>query len=141
MNIIRKANRGQGLLELALVLPFLLVIVFGVFDLGRIFFTTITLVSASREGARFLSVYPEDVSNTYQPYWDTKRVAYNEARNSGIDLELNEINPMCEHTEDPDVCDSGKPATVTVTTDFDLVLGWLLPSPITITRSAQMIVP
>jgi hypothetical protein len=140
-NIIRKKNRGQGLIELALVLPFLLVVIFGVFDLGRVFFTTITLVSSAREGARYLSVYPDDVGHSYQAYWGTKLATYNEARNSGIELPMDQINPFCEHTEDPELCDSGKPAVVTVTTDFDLILGWLLPSPFSITRTAQMIVP
>ena len=140
-NIIRKTNRGQGLLELALVLPFLLVIVFGVLDLGRVFFTTINLLSAAREGVRHLTAYPEDVNHDYKPYWETKQVTYNEARNSSLNLEMEKIIPFCEHIEDPDTCDSGKPAQVTVTSNFDLVLGWLLPSPITITRTAYMVIP
>ena len=37
--------------------------------------------------------------------------------------------------------DGGEAAVVTVTQEFDLILGWLLPSPITITRTAQMVVP
>jgi hypothetical protein len=141
-NIIRKNNRGQGLVELALVLPFLLVIVFGVFDLGRVFFTTITLVSSAREGVRYLTVFPDDVDHPIGPYFGTKQASYLEARNSGIDLDCDsQIDVVCDTVDDPDLCDSGKPAVVTVTTDFDLVLGWLLPSPITISRTAQMIVP
>ena len=136
-NIKRKNNRGQGLVELALVLPFLLVIVFGVLDLGRVFFTTITLVSAAREGARFLTVNPDDVPDFNR----TRVITEDEARNSGIDL--NDVDISCTNGEDDDNanCDGGWPAVVTVTTDFDLVLGWLLPSPITISRTAQMVVP
>jgi Flp pilus assembly protein TadG len=138
-NITRKNNHGQGLLELALVLPFLMVIVFGVFDLGRVFFTTITLVSAAREGARHLTVYPDDVSNDFN---DTYLVTQQEARNSGIDLTEEQVTITCTNSDDDsDHCDGGYAAMVTVTQDFDLILGWLLPSPITITRTAQMVVP
>jgi len=134
----KQSNRGQGFLEMALVLPFLLVVVFGVFDLGRIYFTSIMLTSAAREGARYLSVYPDDVADDFS---ETKQVAYWEARNSGIFLEEDQILPSCLHTLDPDVCDSGTTAEVSVSTNFDLVLGWLLPPSITITRTAQMVVP
>jgi Flp pilus assembly protein TadG len=138
-NITQKVNHGQGLLELALVLPFLLVIVFGVFDLGRVFFTTITLVSAAREGARHLTVYPDDVSNDFD---STYLVTKQEARNSGIDLTEEQVIITCTNLdEDYDHCDGGNPAVVTVSDDFDLILGWMLPSPITITRTAQMVVP
>ncbi len=140
-NIIRKNNRGQGLLEFALVLPFLLVIVFGVFDLGRVFFTTITLVSASREGVRHLTVHPDDVSNDPQ-FIGTYLVTKEEARNSGINLSTDQVVITCTNVDDnSDNCDGGEAAVVTVTQDFDLILGWLLPSPITITRTAQMVVP
>lgn len=140
-SIIRKNKRGQGLVEFALVLPFLLVIVFGVFDLGRVFFTTITLVSAAREGARYLTVYPDDVSNSPQ-FISTRQITLQEARNSGIQLAEDQVIINCSNEdEDSDNCDGGKSAIVTVTHDFDLVLGWLLPSPITISRTAEMIVP
>ena len=138
-NIKRKNNGGQGLVELALVLPFLLVIVFGVFDLGRVFFSTIILVSAAREGARFLTVNPDDVPDFNR----TQVVTEGEARNSGI--ELDEVDISCTNggvgDDDASKCDRGEAAVVTVTHDFELVLGWLLPSPITISRTAQMVVP
>ena len=67
---MKKRNRGQGLLEFAVILPLLVVVVFGVFDLGRLYFSTITLTSAAREGVRYLSVYPDDISST-KPYSNT----------------------------------------------------------------------
>jgi hypothetical protein len=139
LNNMKISNRGQGLLEFALVLPFLLVVLFGVFDLGRLYFSSITITSAAREGARYLSVYPEDVSNSYD---DTELVAIQEAENSGILLDDDDVVVFCLN-EDSDYshCDSGYPAIVTITHDFDLILGWLLSSPIPITRSAQMVVP
>ena len=100
------------------------------------------MVSAAREGARYLSVYPEDVSNDTAPFFSTKQIAIQEAGDSGIHLPIADVDVSCTNSDgDADYCDSGAPATVTVTHDFDLVLGWFLPSPIQIERSAHMVVP
>ena len=49
--------RGQNILEFALVLPFLAIVVFGALDLGRVFFATIGLTNAAREGVRYLTMH------------------------------------------------------------------------------------
>lgn len=49
----RKKQKGQGLVEFALVLPFLLVLVVGIVEMGVILNRQITVVNAAREGARF----------------------------------------------------------------------------------------
>ena len=48
-----KGERGQGLVEMALILPFLLVLVVGVVELGVALNRQLTVVNAAREGARF----------------------------------------------------------------------------------------
>lgn len=48
----RRTDRGSAAVELALVLPLLLLLVFGVIDFGRMLNTQITLTEAAREGAR-----------------------------------------------------------------------------------------
>jgi Flp pilus assembly protein TadG len=45
-------ERGQGLVEFALVLPLLALLVFGLFDAGRLVIDYTTLTNASRVGAR-----------------------------------------------------------------------------------------
>ena len=137
----RKREGGQNLLEFALVLPMLLIVAFGVLDLGRIFFATIGLTNAAREGVRYLTIHPDDVSNDYAAYWGSKSAAIDEANYSGISVSDGQVTVTCSNADSDDYCDSGTPATVTVTYDFDLVLGWVLPTPITITRSAVMVVP
>ena len=133
---------GQSLLELALVLPFLLFVIFGVLDLGRVFFSTITIVSAAREGARYLTVYSEDVTNESGEFAGTIQTALREALDSGLVLSPGDVTASCRNSdEDPDTCDGGYPAVVTVSHDFNLILGWVLPSPITVERTAQMVVP
>jgi Flp pilus assembly protein TadG len=47
-----QSERGGALVEFALVLPILLVLVFGIVDFGRAFQASITLTNATREGAR-----------------------------------------------------------------------------------------
>ena len=54
-------EKGQAAAELALVLPVLLLILFGCIDLGRVFASWMTLTNAAREGARFGSMHPLDV--------------------------------------------------------------------------------
>jgi len=51
--------RGQALIEFALVLPLLLVVLFGVTEFGRAIMTTNVLNTAAREGARLAAVRPE----------------------------------------------------------------------------------
>jgi Flp pilus assembly protein TadG len=47
------SERGQSLMELALSMTFILILLAGVVDLGRAFFTYITLRDAAQEGAAF----------------------------------------------------------------------------------------
>ena len=51
-------ERGQGLVELALFLPVLLVLVMGVIDFGRVYFAYVTITNAAREGAFYVSLNP-----------------------------------------------------------------------------------
>ena len=49
----RRTNQeGQGLVELAMVLPVFMLAVFGLFDVGRLVYVNSTLSQAAREGAR-----------------------------------------------------------------------------------------
>ena len=48
----REAERGQALVEFALILPVLLLILMGIFDFGRAVWAYNTLSNAARDGAR-----------------------------------------------------------------------------------------
>lgn len=50
------SDRGAAAVEFALLLPLLLLIVFGLLDFGRAINTQITLTQAAREGARALAL-------------------------------------------------------------------------------------
>ena len=55
----KKNERGQAIVEFALVLPLLLILLFGVIDFGRALQTYITINNASREGARLGAINPD----------------------------------------------------------------------------------
>ncbi len=55
MSKIRLKNKqaAQGMVEFALVLPILLLVILGIFAFGHVFFAYSSVVSASREAARW----------------------------------------------------------------------------------------
>ena len=61
MKIITKCMhnvKGSSIIEFALVLPILLLVLFGITEFGRMIMTTNVLNTASREGARLAAVSP-----------------------------------------------------------------------------------
>jgi Flp pilus assembly protein TadG len=52
----RRAGRGQTLVEFAMVLPIVLAIMLGLFDLGRAVYSSNTLAQAARTGSRMAMV-------------------------------------------------------------------------------------
>jgi Flp pilus assembly protein TadG len=57
-----REERGTQLVELALVLPLLLLLFAATAEFGRYFYTYTTLAKATRAGARYLASYPVDKS-------------------------------------------------------------------------------
>ena len=53
-------ERGQGLIEFALVALFLLLTMFAIIDFARVFFGYATMSNGVREGARYAVVHPND---------------------------------------------------------------------------------
>ncbi len=52
-DINRNSKRGQGMVEFALVLPILIVIVLGIIEAARLIFMYGSVITASREAARY----------------------------------------------------------------------------------------
>jgi Flp pilus assembly protein TadG len=130
-----RISRGQSLLEFALVLPILILLIFGVLDLGRIFYTTIALRGSVREGARYFSSHPREYTNTLD-------IVQNNAGGYGVNLESIEIlcgGDFCLANE-CNVCDVRDTLTVRAKTEFDLITGLFFPSPIEIEQSTQMMI-
>ncbi len=55
-------NKGQSLVEFALILPLFMLIVLGIFDFGRAIYGYSALHNAAREGARYGAVHPCDTT-------------------------------------------------------------------------------
>ena len=58
-----RSERGQSLVEFALVLPIFLVLVLGIIDFGLGLKSWITITNAAREGARYAAVTCGEVSD------------------------------------------------------------------------------
>jgi Flp pilus assembly protein TadG len=57
-------DNGATAVEFAIILPLLLVLIFGLIDFGRMGFVQISVTAASREGARYSSLSSSGVSST-----------------------------------------------------------------------------
>jgi Flp pilus assembly protein TadG len=88
-----KNERGQTMTELALVLPILLVLLFGIIQFGVIFNNYVTLTDAVRSGAR-KAVVSRTASNPAQ-------VCDNQVRAASPNLNQSNLTVSCTSTWQP----------------------------------------
>lgn len=140
--IVLPQHHGQSLVEFALILPLFVLIVIGVFDLGRAFFASITITNAAREGARYGTLHatdPQGICNA----------TLSEAVSSEIALPYNDVmitcsaQSTCLSSGTPSAgCGRNQPLRVTVNFLYaDMVLGFFFPSGISMSRHVEMLVP
>jgi PKD repeat protein len=114
--------RGQSLVELALVLPVLLVLLAAALDLGRVFYATISLNNAAREGAMAAAADPTSYL-AGQPCDTTTNVVVCrvqlEAKGSAVAIQPADISLACSISGCPAQADST--VTVGVAGQFDLL--------------------
>jgi len=99
-------DRGQSLLEFALLLPVLLLILAGVLDLGRLFFSHVAVTDAAAEGVAYAAIHPNDSAGIIE-----------RARTSSgglIEIEEDMVEIDCPNVS------PGEPITVTVRYTFTL---------------------
>jgi len=109
---LRRQFSGQDMVEFALVVPFILILIMGIFDLGRITFLYSTITNISREGARYGVVNQCDTAGV-------KAAAMGKA--IGIDLDPDEDFTI---TWNPPDCSYPNPpgsGTVIVSVDFKFI--------------------
>jgi Flp pilus assembly protein TadG len=103
-------EKGQSLVELAMSLMFLLILVAGVVDLGRAFFTYIALRDAAQEGAAYASVgrtdkgsfdhnYCEDIETRAKATSNTQIVDL-----SGTTVTVRFNDKLCSSASKADAC-------------------------------------
>lgn len=95
------SSRGQSLVEMALLLPILLVLVIGAIEFGRLFYTKIVITNAAREGAYYLSTHINDYNGVTAP--NTLLAAQNDAKNSGISSITIAVTPKNPPDEVPSI--------------------------------------
>ena len=127
----RRRERGQSLVEAAVILPILLLLVAAVVDFGRAFDAYIVLTNAVREGARFGTL-----RQPQPPVSDIQDIVVVDVLGSGTN-----ITQMEGFTADDnvDVLTSSTAVTVTASYEFDLWFGGIIGIPrVTLTKRAVM---
>ena len=107
-----RGNRGQSVVEFALVLPLLLLILFGITEFGRAWMTVNILTSGAREGARLAVVTAPDVPAVVTKVNEVCAAAG--------------VTPTSVTVTGPDPADPDRRVTVTVQTDFQVLAGNIL---------------
>ena len=115
-----RGERGAAMVEMAIVLPVLLLLVFGIIDFGRLYNTQVTLTHAAREGIRDYAIFQDPVQ--------AENVA-------GQAVTSFDPAPMVITTS---ACDPGEPATMTIAYPFDSSIPFLGEGIITIGAEGVM---
>ncbi len=63
-----KSQRGASMVEFALILPLLLLLVFGIIEFGLLLYNKAIVTNASREGARAGIVFNANSDGDYSPF-------------------------------------------------------------------------
>ena len=102
--------KGQDLVEYALLLPFMLMLVMGIFDLGRVTFLYSTITNISREGARYGVVHQCETAEVIAA-----------AKDKSIGINPNDLDfTISWNPADCSYPDPGS-GTVTVSVSFDFL--------------------
>jgi Flp pilus assembly protein TadG len=115
-----KEDLGANAVEFALILPLLLLLIFGLIDFSRMGFVQLSVTSASREGARLSSLYSSGIADTTQIITFVRQTAPQSASISQLTqaANLNVLVTPCSSVLE------GENTTVQVSTSF----AWLLPT-------------
>jgi hypothetical protein len=148
-----RRSRGQSLVEFSLVIPIIILLIVGFFEIGRAVFAYNTLANAARQGARVAMVnqladitecnemWPID--DPYEPHWSIRGCAILAAKTLGI----NTANVSVSFAAPPDTSLTCSPtlhvgciASVTVTYNYSVSTPFVnkLIGPITMSQTSQM---
>lgn len=140
-----KTERGAQLLELAILTPFLVLVLLGSTDFARVAYHAITLANAARAGAQFATFSPAAALNTA----GIKAAAELEAENIGAITVASNLYCRCPTGTTVVSCTVGTCTginavkelyiDVTASRTFTTLVTWPgVPSPIALSRTATM---
>ena len=114
-----RRKKGQSLVEFTLMLSILLIILMGILDLGRAYFTFLALQDLAGEGAVYASVYPHNVNSTNKANPDNIEYRIRNAAPAGTLLDPASLTINVTY---PDAnIGAGDRVRVDVTTDYRLL--------------------
>jgi len=101
-------SRGQGMLEFAMVLPILLLVIFGLLEVGRAVFLYSTVTNASREAVRYATAYGVNESNIL--HVQNCAEIRNTVREVAFLMQLEDADIVIEYDTGPDPITRNVPA-------------------------------
>ncbi len=127
-----RKDRGQGLVEFALLLPILLLLIVGAVDMGRMYFSYMTIKNASREAAYLGTTWPP-VDAASQNMIKARAIQEVTGTLATSDPPL-KITPSC-----PEGCTATKTVRVDISYDFQMVTTFIFGSgPIKMSAYTEM---
>ena len=105
-----KVERGQSLVEFALGITFILILMSGTVDLGRAYFSLLSLRDAAQEGALYGSLAPPDTAGIRARVRETSAWPVDFSGLTDDQIKVNITGPACAGSE------------IKVTLEMDFVL-------------------
>ena len=142
---LHQDQQGQSTIEFALILPLMVLIVVGIFEIGRAFFAYIAITNAAREGVRIYTFTPDTTSFSEINQTVTSEVGtatlVDPTKIDSIDIFCGYSDTSVLNDANLDACPHMEPITVTVTYSHELILGVFFSEPLMLVRSAEMMKP
>lgn len=127
LNKLLKNEKGQAVVELALLLPILILIICGIVELGWLFTNQLMLNNVSREGARYGVVYSLDTNQLNNIKTKVQSLLPNYAKTS-VNINVSYSNTITPRAGDVIVNLSYQVVPLTPVTDIFASSGVLLKS-------------
>jgi hypothetical protein len=124
----RRSEKGQSLVEFAAGVVVLVIIVSGVLDLGRAFFTFVAIENGAGEGAIFASYHPawvteQDAEDGGSSWPEIENITYRATHESPSGLVDSSL--MVVGVEHPPTLQTGEHITVSVTYSYTVMTPFL----------------
>ena len=116
----QRNQRGAALMEAALAVPLLIILAFGILDVGRAIYTKINLNDVAQEGTIYGAYYPSDPATVRQRVVDSA---------TNLSLTTSDVTVTCPATP--------KAIKVSVTTDLKTITPFFFGKTFTLTASQE----
>ncbi len=135
-----RKDKGEAIVEFALLAPILFLLLFALVDFGRVFDAWLISTNAAREGARYAAIYAsEDYLSTAQVQQLTKQKAYDYLA-SGLGTRGDVTYALSDISVNMPSKTPGQPVTVNVTVRVEIwaMLNMFVSNPADIQGEATM---